>query len=185
MIQTHTSKWAPYHSYQNVTVLMQSLSTQVWWKNGTWYSHKMYRRTAWIKCTWVCLEAINPTPQKTPSFLHQCQHRFSCWCAKVKDLCFDCHLCIRKNHKVHSHAVKKPLSWLLEKNLQLCMFQAWFSAISLVCINVVFLYTFITGDLLCVLQQMAPLPPLKKGKNSPKSGNISNICFTIFPLFST
>lgn len=105
-------------------------------------------------------------PPKTPSFLHQCQHRFSCWCAKVKDLCFDCHLCIRKNHKVHSHAVKKPLSWLLDKNLQLCMFQAWFSAISLVCINVVFLYTFITGDLLCVLQQMAPLPPLKKGKNS-------------------
>lgn len=163
---------------------MQSLSTQVWWKNGTWYSHKMYRRIAWIKCTWVCLEAINPTPQKTPSFLHQCQHRFSCWCAKVKDLCFDCHLCIRKNHKVHSHAVKKPLSWLLDKNLQLCMFQAWFSAISLVCINVVFLYTFITGDLLCDLQQMAPLPPLKKRKKSPKPGNISNIYASqFFPFF--
>lgn len=162
---------------------MQSLSTQVWWKNGTWYSHKMYRRIAWIKCTWVCLEAINPTPQKTPSFLHQCQHRFSCWCAKVKDLCFDCHLCIRKNHKVHSHAVKKPLSWLLEKNLQLCMFQPWFSAISLVCINVVFLYTFITGDLLCDLQQMAPLPPLKKKKKNPLNLEIYLIYASQFSPF--
>lgn len=164
---------------------MQSLSTQVWWKNGTWYSHKMYRRIAWIKCTWVCLEAINPTPKKHLNFSINVSIASAVDVQRLKICVLIAISASEKTIKFIHMQLKKPLSWLFEKNLQLCMFQAWFSAISLVCINVVFLYTFITGDLLCDLQQMAPLPPLKKWKKSPKPGNISNICFTIFSLFST